>query len=100
MLRDEVITEENIFEYNVTFTSWKNNLSQDADILFYGCSIAKEETGKNVINDISEWTGADDTASTNRTGSSINNEVGTLTINNVTVSNSIAFLGGGNSKCR
>ncbi len=68
MLGNDVITDENISDYQELFSSWNDNLTEDADILFYGCDIAKEIQGQNVVTQISEWTGADVAASTDITG--------------------------------
>ena len=70
LLGDDVITANNIDDYSDAFSSWSDNLTHDADILFYGCDIAKEAQGQSVLNQIAEWTGADIAASTNITGSS------------------------------
>ena len=78
LLGDDVITSDNISEYKDAFSSWNDNLTQDADILFYGCEIAKEAAGKEVLNQIADWTGADIAASTDITGGAdINYELGT-----------------------
>ena len=70
LLGDDVITANNIDDYSDAFSSWSDNLTHDADILFYGCDIAKEAQGQSVLNQIAEWTGADIAASTDITGSS------------------------------
>ncbi len=49
-------------------SEWKRHLTEDADILIYGCDVATGETGQAFVNDISELTGADVAASTNLTG--------------------------------
>ena len=68
LLGDDVITDNNIGDYQEAFSSWSDNLTNDADILFYGCDIAKEAQGQSVLNQIAEWTGADIAASTDITG--------------------------------
>ena len=68
MLGSDVITSDNIAQYKEAIASWQGHLSQGADILFYGCDIAKDSGGQSILNDISHWTGADVAASTNATG--------------------------------
>ena len=46
-------------------------LSADADILIYGCNFANGEAGMSAIRTISELTGADVAASSNRTGNAL-----------------------------
>ena len=50
---------------------WKaigEHLSDDADILIYGCDTAKSDEGKALVQSIADLTGADVAASTNSTG--------------------------------
>lgn len=54
--------------YSNQLQQWKSALTQDADILFYGCGIAAGEFGKAFIDRISELTDADIAASTDTTG--------------------------------
>ena len=68
MVGGDVITQDNIGNFKGEFSSWQDNLSQNADILFYGCSIAKDEVGQGVIGQIAEFTGADIAASDDYTG--------------------------------
>ncbi|MBE9179969.1 DUF4347 domain-containing protein, partial [Oculatella sp. LEGE 06141] len=48
---------------------WSTALAKDADILVYGCDLAAGEAGTAFIQQLSDLTGADIAASTNRTGS-------------------------------
>jgi Ca2+-binding RTX toxin-like protein len=57
--------------YTNQLQSWAGALTQSADILFYGCDVATGESGERFIQQISELTGADVAASTDRTGSAI-----------------------------
>ncbi|MBW4470875.1 MAG: DUF4347 domain-containing protein [Stenomitos rutilans HA7619-LM2] len=56
-----------------TFTnqiqSWKQALTDDADILLYGCEVAQGELGKAFVSILSQLTGADVAASDDLTGS-------------------------------
>jgi hypothetical protein len=47
---------------------WADSLSQDADLLFYGCDFAADEAGQEVVDRLSEITGADVAASDDATG--------------------------------
>ena len=48
--------------------SWANALTDDADILLYGCNIASDDTGIQFVNYLSQITGADIAASNDLTG--------------------------------
>src|SRR5262245_2723174 len=48
--------------------SWGNALSEDGDILFYGCDLAASQEGKSLLEALSRLTGADVAASENVTG--------------------------------
>ncbi|MEC5387334.1 DUF4347 domain-containing protein, partial [Uliginosibacterium sp. H3] len=54
--------------YAESISSWRGALSEDADILFYGCDVAANESGQQLIDQISTLTGADTAASTDVTG--------------------------------
>lgn len=47
---------------------WAGSLTEEADILLYGCDIAQGETGQAFITQLATLTGADIAASTNATG--------------------------------
>jgi glucose/arabinose dehydrogenase len=49
--------------------SWGQALSQDADILLYGCNVASDAAGQQFVFQLSQLTGADIAASTDLTGS-------------------------------
>jgi VCBS repeat-containing protein len=48
--------------------AWADQLTADADILFYGCNLAADEAGMHFVQQLSELTGADIAASTDLTG--------------------------------
>ncbi len=50
------------------FIAWSAVLSPDADLVFYGCSLAGAESGRSILESIAAWTGADIAASTDATG--------------------------------
>jgi hypothetical protein len=49
--------------------SWSNALTEDADILLYGCKVAAGELGQAFVKSLSQLTGADVAASDDLTGS-------------------------------
>ncbi|PKR54817.1 cadherin-like domain-containing protein, partial [Thalassospira marina] len=55
-------------EVGSEISSWSSHLSAGADILLYGCNIAKDETGKQFVDTFSSLTGADIAASDDVTG--------------------------------
>ena len=60
--------ESNLAGYAGQLASWQSSLTTDADILFYGCDLASDPSGKTLIDSVSELTGADVAASTDDTG--------------------------------
>ena len=47
---------------------WGNALTQDGDILFYGCDLAATQQGQSLLEALSRLTGADVAASEDKTG--------------------------------
>lgn len=66
---DSYVDQQTVEQKTEQLASWKNSLSADGDILLYGCSIAEGETGVEFVKRLGEVTGADISASTNKTGS-------------------------------
>ena len=64
------LTLGNVARYQDDLSRWSNSLSESADILFYGCDLAGNESGQELIEIVSHTTGADVAASTDLTGSS------------------------------
>ncbi|HEX8524521.1 MAG TPA: choice-of-anchor C family protein [Tepidisphaeraceae bacterium] len=64
------LTGANLTRYAAQLQSWREALSNDADILVYGCDIAGDGDGKALIQGLADLTGADVSASTDKTGSS------------------------------
>jgi hypothetical protein len=50
--------------------NWGNALSNEGDLIFYGCNVAANQDGKNLINELKDLTGADLAASDDLTGNS------------------------------
>jgi hypothetical protein len=57
--------------YAAQVQSWGQALTDDADILLYGCNVAQGEVGKAFVQILGQLTGADVAASDDLTGSSV-----------------------------
>ena len=55
-------------KYSDDFSNWGQSLSQNADVLIYGCNLASDPTGEQLLNDLARLTGADIAASDDVTG--------------------------------
>ncbi len=67
-LGSETINSDFIDSHHEELAVWGNAMSPDGDIHIYGCNVAKDQVGKDLVNQISIITGADVAASVNRTG--------------------------------
>jgi|GEM_PF-3251435 Ca2+-binding RTX toxin-like protein len=63
------LNSSNLTSYKSQLQQWKSSLTEDADILLYGCDVAAGEAGASFVQQLSEITGADVAASDNLTGS-------------------------------
>ena len=68
LLGNITLSNENINKYDKQFKAIGKALTQDGDILIYGCNVAKDEEGINFVNSLAKATGADVAASTDATG--------------------------------
>ena len=68
-LGNTLLSSENLDQYSTQLTAWGDALTEQADILIYGCDVANGETGQDFIEQLAELTGADIAASTDATGS-------------------------------
>ena len=59
----------NVSSYAAQLQSWSQALTDDADILLYGCNVASGELGQAFVQILSQLTGADVAASDDLTGS-------------------------------
>jgi Ca2+-binding RTX toxin-like protein/methionine-rich copper-binding protein CopC len=64
----DVLNGNNLENFNAQIKLWGNALTANGDILLYGCDVAATEAGENFIKRLSEITGADVAASTDKTG--------------------------------
>jgi len=66
---NDVISSDNVDSFESQFSEWSAFLSEDADILFYGCDVVENESGADLLNKISIFTEADVSGSDDTTGS-------------------------------
>jgi len=62
---------ENLDSYSSAIASWGDALSQNADLVFYGCDLAGGERGAAFADSLGRLTGADVAASIDATGSAL-----------------------------
>jgi hypothetical protein len=63
------LTAGNLDKYSFELGYWKSSLTEQADILLYGCSIAEGKQGADFIEQLGELIGADIAVSDDLTGS-------------------------------
>ncbi|HLQ43453.1 MAG TPA: DUF4347 domain-containing protein, partial [Planctomycetaceae bacterium] len=88
---------ENLGTYAGEIAQWHHALSSDADLLLYGCDLAKSEGGRTLLDALHTLTGADIAASTDDTGDSLlggnwnlEYDLGTVTTSTVLTSETAA----------
>lgn len=69
-LGSETLDTESLAANAGEIASWSDYLSEDADLLIYGCNLAASEDGEFFLESLSTLTGADVAASDDLTGSS------------------------------
>jgi Domain of unknown function (DUF4347)/Cadherin-like/Bacterial Ig domain/Putative Ig domain len=62
------LSSETLVHYRDTLAQWAPALSADADILLYGCNVAREASGQAFVQRLAQLTGADVAASDDATG--------------------------------
>ncbi|MEG3834290.1 DUF4347 domain-containing protein, partial [Microcoleus sp. Z1_C3] len=67
-LGTDVLNGNDLENFNTQLKQWGNALTENGDILLYGCDVAAGETGNNFVKRLSELTGADVAASNDLTG--------------------------------
>ena len=65
------LSVDNLENYAESIKSWSDSLTEESDILLYGCSIGSSLTGVDFVTELSELTQADIAASDDLTGSSL-----------------------------
>ena len=71
VIGNSTLNQHNLAKYQTALQSWSNALSNAADILLYGCNVAKGAIGYHFIQQLAKLTGADIAASSNLTGSAM-----------------------------
>ncbi|BAU12161.1 hypothetical protein LEP3755_26900 [Leptolyngbya sp. NIES-3755] len=77
--------------YRSEFQLWAKSLTDEADILIYGCEVAQGEAGQAFIRQFSQLTGADIAASDDLTGNAKLNGDWILEANTGEIASAIAF---------
>ena len=67
-LGSSVLNNQSLPDHQDDLDIWKDTLSVDGDLLFYGCNLASDEQGKTLVTQIAIATQADVAASDNLTG--------------------------------
>ncbi|MEO5330719.1 MAG: DUF4347 domain-containing protein, partial [Magnetococcus sp. YQC-5] len=67
-LGNTVLSSDTINTYQQALTGWGKALTQDGDLLFYGCDVGAGEKGAAFVNRVAQITGADVAASEDLTG--------------------------------
>lgn len=67
-LGNEEVTTETINASSAQLDVWRDVLTEQADILLYGCDVAETGTGQQFVDQLAVLTGADVAASDNTTG--------------------------------
>ncbi|MEJ6123720.1 putative Ig domain-containing protein [Vibrio sp. 2-Bac 85] len=62
------LSTDNLDQYSEQIGAWQSVFDEDADILIYGCDLAGNLSGEQLINSLAELTGADVAASNDTTG--------------------------------
>ncbi|MFZ2656277.1 MAG: DUF4347 domain-containing protein [Victivallales bacterium] len=67
-LGNDTVNSDFLDSHHDALAAWGKSMSADGDIHIYGCNVAKDQVGKDLINQIASATGADVAASTDITG--------------------------------
>lgn len=81
----------NLDRYQSEFQLWAKSLTNDADILIYGCEVAQGDAGKAFLQHFSQLTGADIAASDDLTGNATLNGDWNFEVNTGEIASAIAF---------
>ncbi|MEM7312279.1 MAG: DUF4347 domain-containing protein, partial [Planctomycetota bacterium] len=67
-LGDSVLDSSSLAAHGHELVAWQDALAENADILLYGCDVAGNQDGRELVEGIAALTGADVAASVDRTG--------------------------------
>lgn len=68
MLGDVRLDADALPAYQQALQAWSAYLADDADLLLYGCDLASDDAGRQLMQTLADWTGADVAASEDLTG--------------------------------
>ncbi|WP_146523784.1 DUF4347 domain-containing protein, partial [Stieleria varia] len=68
-LGNTVLSASSLDAYSAQFVTWADHMSEDADLLIYGCNFAGDADGETMLKALGALTGADVAASNDMTGS-------------------------------
>jgi hypothetical protein len=69
-LGSDIVNSQNLETFKTQFSQWRQALTQNADILIYGCDVAVGNQGREFLQKLQRLTQADIAASTDLTGNS------------------------------
>ena len=67
-LGNTTLSQETLNDYDDQLKLWRNSLTADADLFFYGCDLAADDQGERLVDEIAQLTEADVAASDDLTG--------------------------------
>ena len=67
-LGNTILDSESLSRYKDELNSWGDYLEEDGDILLYGCNVAADLSGAEFVKNLSQYAGADISASVDDTG--------------------------------
>ncbi|MCO6457238.1 MAG: carboxypeptidase regulatory-like domain-containing protein, partial [Pirellulaceae bacterium] len=67
-LGDAVLSQSNLGDYASSIRQWSRSLNDGADLLLYGCELAGDDAGQQLLGALASLTGADVAASRDVTG--------------------------------
>lgn len=68
-LGNTTLNSNKLSQYAAKLKTWGQSITEDGDILLYGCDVSASESGIAFIHDLADLTGADVAASNDETGS-------------------------------
>ncbi len=72
-LGNATLDDNSLQQHSEALQSWQQALTDDADLMIYGCNLASDQQGENLITQLSQLTGADIAASIDITANLNNN---------------------------
>ena len=70
-LGNSALSADNLTDYQSTISAWQSSLSEQADLLLYGCDLAASANGQTLVSGLQQLTGADVAASDDLTGQAV-----------------------------